>query len=790
MNTVEILQMLKRYFFLAFIVFFVSGCTAYQVAKWTDTYGPSNAQNRNQQPYETASVEYWSDVKPILDKRCVVCHACYDAPCQLKLTAPEGIERGAISKSPYDTRITPGKPSRLFQDHLSSEQWRAFGFHPVLNEHTQTPEINKKASPMFRLLEQKEHAPLILNNQRLSKEFTLNLNRKQSCPKPVEIEKHITGNPFWGMPYALPGLQTAEQNTLKTWIEEGGKYAFRLPDLSGYTKDISTWELFFNRDDLKTQLMSRYIYEHLFLANIYFSEGDSRQFFKMVRSSTPPGTAVEAIYTRRPYDDPKTKRIYYRLIPHRESIVSKTHMPYLLDEKRLKRWQELFIDAEYNVDALPSFKVEIASNPFRSFQAIPANSRYKFLLDEAQFTIMNFIKGPVCRGQLALNVIRDHFWVFFVNPDALDNAAVSDFLIDNYEAFELPTKTKTSYTPLAVWREYSNKERKLLKAKDKFIEENLSAKNKINLGLVWDGGGVNQNAALTVFRHHDNATVEKGLIGHTPKTAWVINYSLLERIHYLLVAGFDIYGNVGHQLLSRLYMDFLRIEGESNFILLLPSSIRQNILDDWYVGTPKSCRNFLKNTIFAKDRGSSITYTSNNYQSELYAMLKVKLENVLSVRRELKFENAGLNFHFSRLSEHAGESTRHLPEITYVRVELRNGKKKYLTLLKNNEHSNITSLFKEEEQLTPEDNTLTVAHGILGSYPNALITVKENEVPILVDQLTSILSDKDFSKVMTRFGVRRTHPDFWDYSDKLHQAFREENEIEYGVIDYNRLGNF
>ena len=39
------------------------------------------------------------------------------------------------------------------------------------------------------------------------------------------------------------------------------------------------------------------------------------------------------------------------------------------------------------------------------------------MLDEAQFTIMGFIKGPVCRGQVALNVIEDHFWVGFVAPE-------------------------------------------------------------------------------------------------------------------------------------------------------------------------------------------------------------------------------------------------------------------------------------------------------------------------------------------------------------------------------------
>ena len=93
---------------------------------------------------------------------------------------------------------------------------------------------------------------------------------------------------------------------------------------------------------------------------------------------------------------------------------------------------------------------------------------------------------------------------------------------------------------------------------------------QLTLDMIWDGGGVNQNAALTVFRHFDSATVVKGLVGEDPKTAWVIDYPLLERIHYLLVAGYDVYGNAGLQLFSRLYMDFLRIGGEFNFLYFLP----------------------------------------------------------------------------------------------------------------------------------------------------------------------------------------------------------------------------
>jgi len=50
------------------------------------------------------------------------------------------------------------------------------------------------------------------------------------------------------------------------------------------------------------------------------------------------------------------------------------------------------------------------------------------------------------------------------------------------------------------------------------------------LDMIWDGDGANPNAALTVMRHFDSATVVQGLVGEPPKTAWLVDYSLLERI--------------------------------------------------------------------------------------------------------------------------------------------------------------------------------------------------------------------------------------------------------------------
>ncbi|HAN29192.1 MAG TPA: hypothetical protein DCP75_16025, partial [Haliea salexigens] len=50
-----------------------------------------------------------SQAHQLIEQRCVVCHACYDAPCQLKMEAHEGLVRGGSQTLVYDsTRLLAG----------------------------------------------------------------------------------------------------------------------------------------------------------------------------------------------------------------------------------------------------------------------------------------------------------------------------------------------------------------------------------------------------------------------------------------------------------------------------------------------------------------------------------------------------------------------------------------------------------------------------------------------------------------------------------------------------------
>ena len=98
-------------------------------------------------------VSYRKQVEPILHNRCVVCHACYDAPCHLKLGSWEGIARGLNPALVFDGgRVSEAPMTRLFLDAQKASEWRKKGFSPVLNEYRNSPEQNRALSLIYRVL--------------------------------------------------------------------------------------------------------------------------------------------------------------------------------------------------------------------------------------------------------------------------------------------------------------------------------------------------------------------------------------------------------------------------------------------------------------------------------------------------------------------------------------------------------------------------------------------------------------------------------------------------------------
>jgi len=759
-------------------------------------------------------ISYDEEVRPILESRCVVCHGCYDAPCQLKLSSPEGIHRGANKKKVYNAgRIKADEPTRLYIDAMTVEEWRQKGFATVLNEGHATRVKNLEGSVMYRMLRQKRLYPQASTGM-LSDDFDVSLNRKQSCPTLDEFDNYAAKHPKGGMPYAMPNLGREEYTTLVHWLAQGAPMPEDKQPSRLAAKQIKKWEDFLNVgvdkgnvnkvSHNKRRLVARYLYEHLFQAHLHFDGTDNREFYRLVRSSTAPGKPVEVIATRRPYGD-SGGSVYYRLVRHQGSIVAKTHMVYELSNKRMQRYKELFFEVDYDVVSLPSYEKELAANPIKTFAAIPVKSRYKFLLDEARFFIEGFIKGPVCRGQTALNVIEDQFWVVFFDPDANIMSLNDDFLNATAEYLATPAEMEDNFKLLKSKRHYKKLLQKYINMKEAAYAE-FDPVNIIEaMDYIWKGEGKNPNAALTVFRHLDSASVNYGFIGDYPETAWVLDYSALERIHYLLVAGYDVYGNLGHQLNTRLYMDFLRTEGEDEFLAFLPADKRQMIRDAWYQGIRQN----------KKDDGGELRwlnqefvtgYQTDDPQLELYQKLEQHLGPLAGdgdyinrcttdkCKPKVKQNILRVDKAMQQAVKMDGLIVQFLPDVAFVRVKMGAKPEEDLayTMISNKAYKSVTSMF-DEEKLTDrrdyKDDTQTIVRWLEGSYPDFFYVIELDDIERFVEEYNAIENRQHYEMFVARYGLRRTSENFWLHADWFNQQYAREQPRLSGIFDLNRYQN-
>lgn len=753
-------------------------------------------------PQSFRQVSYYNDIKPILDSRCVACHSCYDSPCQLKLSSFEGIDRGATQKTVYDhERLIAQEPSRLYIDETTTAGWREKGFFPVLNEQSSSPEANLNNSLVAKLLQLKRDNPLP-SSGKLPKSIDLDLERSLQCPSPDEFQKYRQDHPLWGMPYGLPPLTQDQENTLLSWLQAGAKPDIQHVLSSAAKIEIEKWEQFFNAPSLKSQLVARYIYEHLYIGDMHFKGHPANEFYKLVRSKTPPGQAIVELKSIRPFDDPGIDRFYYRLRPIISTIVDKNHFVYELSDHKMRRFEELFFKPDYTITKLPGYDPQSAANPFNTFSELPAISRYQFLLDDAQYFFSGFIKGPVCRGQAAVNVIRDQFWIAFIKPQYDFMQESTEFLAENNHYLRMPA-SEGEKIGLISWLGVNKLQQHYVDKKETFIHKALLRHHDVDFNLIWDGDGHNDNALLTVFRHFDNATVVKGLVGKTPLTAWVVDYPLFERIHYLLVAGFNVYGTAGHQVTTRLYMDSLRMEAENNFLRFMPAQYRKAMRDSWYQGIDAKLFSFFEKPLYGISKETAISYETNDYKKEFFEKIQQRLGPAAGepdlinrcmqepcIRKSSTDDQRQTDAMIRQLANLKGHEIQALPEVSFLRVTTDNPDKDLVyTLIRNQKLLNVSFIFAENLRREPDKDTLTVVPGFLGSYPNIFLSVQKHQLPDFIEQLKHTRTESEKDLFYGRYGIRRTNPRIWQYYDWFNQKYLNEQPETAGLFDMNRYEN-
>lgn len=741
---------------------------------------------------QAAGISYSKDIQPIFTDKCVACHACYDSPCQLNLSAAEGAQRGANKLPVYDgTRTKAQETTRLFLDAHGADAWRRKAFWSVLDAR------GGQAALMQRMLDLGQAHPLV-PNAKIPEGLDLSINRSNQCPTPDSIDEFVQKNPRSGMPFAVTGLSAQQYATLKRWLAEGAPVDEQAwQPGAGEARQIGEWERFLNQPGARESLVSRWLYEHLFLAHLYFEDqGAPGHFFQLVRSRTPSGQPIDPIATRRPNDDPGAA-FYYRLWPIQGVIVHKTHITYPLSPARLAHTRELFFADAWAADKVPGYGLQHRANPFETFAAIPARSRYQFMLDNAEYFVRTFIRGPVCRGQIATDVIRDNFWAIFQDP--AHDLYVTDpaYRAKATPLLGLPGQIDDMGQMLQQWTSYRDKRNEYEALRLDAYEEAPAP----TWADIWRG---NDNALLSIFRQYDSASVRKGLIGGVPQTLWWMDYPLLERTYYQLVVNFDVYGNVSHQAQTRLYFDLIRNGAEQNFLRLMPVAARKHLLDDWYQNSGR-LKMWLDYQNLDNDAPTGLDLpekgAKNAFAVQLlsrYASLDARPDPInlcqdggcyrRSVPRPLQDAEQA----FSRLVSRPAAGLKvieQFPEATILRVELPGGKREIYTALRNRAHSNVAFMLGESLRYQPGLDTLTIYPGVLSSYPNFMFDFRAEEAGDFVSALERVQSQEDFDKVVERWGIRRSNPQFWRYFHDLDAYLRETEPVEAGILDMNRYEN-
>ncbi|WP_339456574.1 fatty acid cis/trans isomerase [Pseudomonas sp. EA_65y_Pfl1_P120] len=737
------------------------------------------------------AISYTRDIQPIFTEKCVACHACYDSACQLNLGSAEGAVRGASKMPVYDGERSQAAPTtRLFIDASGKAAWKQKGFYSVLDAQ------GSQAALMARMLELGHNAALA-PNAKLPEDIVLGLNRANMCAIPGEFNAYAGAHPKEGMPLAVTGLTEQQYQALQRWLASGAPIDEQsLAPSASEALQVQQWENLFNKPGARESLVARWLFEHLYLAHIDFENGEPGHFFQWVRSRTPSGQPIDLITTRRPNDDPGT-HVYYRLWPVQGVIVHKTHITYPFSAAKMARIKALFYAGDWQVSALPGYGPARRANPFETFEAIPAKARYQFMLDNAEYFVRTFIRGPVCRGQIATDVIRDNFWTLFQDPDHDLYITDARYRGQATPLLAMPGQNDDVGSVLSLWRAYRDKRNEY----EALRRDSYADLPPPSWSSLWAG---NDDALLSIFRHFDSASVTKGLIGDVPQTMWLFDYPLLERTYYQLAVNFDVFGNVSHQAQTRLYFDLIRNGAEQNFLRLMPADTREDFLDDWYQNSGK-IKLWLDYEAIDDEKPTGLHLNQNDPKRDFANQLLTRYASLNASPDPLNrcvsayCSRSGIDpvlqdaeQALSRLTSRPAAGLKvidQLPEATMLRIQTASGKREIYSLLRNRAHSNVAFLLGEAYRYQPRLDTLTLYPGVLSSYPNFMFNIPAQEVPEFVAEMERAKDADRFEKIVDRWGVRRSHPLFWQYFHDLSQYLHEVAPVEEGVLDMNRYEN-
>jgi hypothetical protein len=255
-------------------------------------------------------------------------------------------------------------------------------------------------------------------------------------------------------------------------------------------------------------------------------------------------------------------------------------------------------------------------------------------------------------------------------------------------------------------------------------------------------------------------------------------------------------------------MDFLRVEGEVNFLQFLPPGVRSPMIAEWYIGDRAiEAHDF---DAVLTDRETRVAFRTDDPKREFVErviddhLLKaagIRFDEINYLRGDTLLPEMPKQFETHRdylngmraLTAPGTSLIRHFSEsdanLAFVRVRDFEGEDHFATIVVNRWHDNVNSMFGEESRLDAAKDTMEIHERSIGSYPNIFFDVEGRELPEFFDLLQNFDGSPEYVRKFQRFAVFRTDPRFWSTYDWFQHRFEEDEPLQSGIYDLNRYSS-
>lgn len=747
---------------------------------------------------------FLSQIKPIIDKRCVTCHACREAECRLKMTSPEGIIRGGSKQIIHGGGLLPVKRTKLFHDAHGEDEWRRKGFYSVMKTPLKIErELRWENSEVDALGRNSLFTAAIVNSfqdgpyqEAIAKKELIGTD-EQMCGSGQRNLELVPG-----MPYKMQQLSGDEFGTLYNWAIKGADADFPTAELlltlttPKNPELIKKWEDFFNTNTNKAKWTSRFLYEHLFLARFYFKESPG-EFYELVRSSTPYPQAVKVSPTLKAYQKPKHKKWYYRMMKVHSTIVDKNHFVYEVNDETLSELKNMFWNEDWgkgNNNVSFNFK---KSNPLVAFKHMSAKSRYTWMLKNAHLLLDISARSQNCRNEGAAAPYWDNMLHVFVKPESDPTVVFGKEFYDKAgKHLPIPNVTGGKISP---FDNFNDEQRKYAKVK-KVYAKKLHPKG-LSLNDVWTGeeGKKDENAIITVLRHFWTASAHKGHWGSDSRSLLLLDFANFERYFYLCNVATEVSEAMLFQSRVVTYLFDVKKEAENNLLSLVPNNIRKEARKSLVEGL-NSNYEFVNDFSlpYNQDNGLKNSESLTSYNDYIRAILEQRFSSevlgVMSTVHEagVRSENSEKT-KLQNLRKIKGTFATQMPNISYLRVEAADGQNRFYSLAPNRYYKtrnqlSFTDKNYEKSQRSPERDVLDVFPGIHFTFPEKIYLVKEANLDQFLTDLQRVQTRREFLRFNDKYGLDQMATNFWEIIDEVNQTFIGNNPIDGGILDLHRYG--